>query len=296
MINRRGKEGLFVASCVLPGLLVFGFFILFPTVRVFVKSLYEWSGIGEGGGRFIGLANFKDAFSDRILRIAFANTGFLMAVVPAGALLLALVFASILTQSRLRERNLYRTVFFFPSILSFVIIAILFSFVLHPTMGILNSLLGAVGLGKFAYVWLGDRHTVMWAIAATMVWQASGYYMVMYMAGIDSISRELYEAAGIDGATAFQQFFRITIPQLWEIIRVTIIFAINGAIVISFPVVMVMTDGGPDRYSEVVLTQMYKQAFGNANFGYAMAIAVIVFAVSVLLSLVSNRLTKREAW
>jgi N-acetylglucosamine transport system permease protein len=295
MTSRNRKERLFVATCVLPGLLVFAFFILYPTAQVFVMSLYDSSGLGEGA-RFIGLANFVEAFKDTLVGIALKNTAFLMVVVPSAALVLALVFASILTQSRLRERNFYRTVFFFPSILSFVVVAILFSFIFHPTIGILNAALEAAGLGGYAKAWLGDRHTVMWAIAATMIWQAAGYYMVMYMAGIDSIPRELFEAASMDGASAVRQFFSITLPQLWEIIRITIIFAINGAIVISFPVVMVMTDGGPDRYSEVVLTQMYKQAFRNANFSYAMAIAVVVFAVSVLLSVLSNRLTRREAW
>jgi N-acetylglucosamine transport system permease protein len=287
------KTNLFVASCVLPGLAVFGLFIGYPTIRVFLKSFTNWSGFGEED-RFIGLANFKDAVRDGLVGIAAKNTGFLMLVVPVLTLILALVFASVLTQSRLRERAVYRTVFFFPSILSFVVIAILFSFIFHPTMGILNSFLKLIGLSAYAYTWLGNRHTVMWAIALTMVWQAVGYYMVMYMAGIDSIPRELYEAAGIDGASALQQFFSITVPQLWEIIRITVIFAINGAIVISFTVVQVMTDGGPDRYSEVMLTQMYKQAFRNANFSYAMAIAVLVFAVSILLSLASNRLTRRD--
>jgi N-acetylglucosamine transport system permease protein len=160
-------------------------------------------------------------------------------------------------------------------------------------MGILNSLLGFIGIGSLDIPILGNKNTVMWAIAVTMIWQAAGYYMVMYIAGIDGISKEVYEAADIDGATGTQSFWSITVPLLWDIIRTTIIFMINGVITTSYTIVSVMTGGGPDRDSEVLLTIMYKHAM-NASFGYAMAIAVFVFIISIILSVISNRLTGGE--
>lgn len=288
----KRRKAWFIALCLLPGLALFLLFKVYPTVQIFQKSLYLWTGLSDAPV-FVGLKNYSDMFRDDVFLQSLRNTGFLMLIVPVFTLLTALINASILTRSKLKERNVYRTVFFFPSILSFVVIAILWSFIYHPTMGFLNSGLELIGLGELALPWLGDQRTVLWALAVTLIWQAAGYYMVMYMAGIDSISPELYEAAEIDGATKIQQFFRITIPMLWEIIRVTIIFSINGVLSISFIIVSIMTAGGPNRHSEVVMTYLYGQAFTNSNFGYAMAIGVFIFVVSMILALVSNKLTDR---
>lgn len=295
MMTMKTKRTLFILVCLLPGLLLFSLFKVYPTFQIFQKSLYLWTGLSDEP-KYIGLQNFTDMLHDETFLLSMRNTGFLMLVVPIITIMIALINASILTQSKLKERGFYRTVFFFPSILSFVVIAILWSFIYHPTMGFVNTGLEMIGLGEWAKPWLGDQRTVLWALAITLIWQAAGYYMVMYMAGIDSISPELYEAADLDGATRIQQFFRITIPMLWEIIRVTIIFSINGVLSISFIIVSIMTGGGPDRHSEVVMTYLYAQAFTNSNFGYAMAIGVVVFVISMLLALVSNKLTERGSY
>lgn len=292
-MNKNIKRNLFLAACILPSLILFAIFILYPTIRVFISSLYEDSGLGNAS-RFIWFDNFKAMFQDEVFYIALKNTGFLMIVSGIPTILFALFFAGILTSGKIKESNFYRIVFFFPSILSFVVIAILWSFIYHPTMGVINPILQVLGKGDLDLTVLGNKNTVMWGIAVTMIWQAAGYYMVMYIAGIDGISKELYEAAQIDGATGIQSFWSITIPLLWDIIKTTIIFAINGVITNSFTIVRVMTDGGPDRDSEVLLTFMYKHAM-NASFGYAMAIAVFVFTVSIILSIISNKVTGREA-
>lgn len=292
-MTMKTRRGLFIAACLLPGIVLFCLFKVYPTIQIFQKSMYLWTGLSDKP-KFIGLQNFRDMFHDDTFLLSLKNTGFLMLIVPVCTLLLALINASLLAKSKLREKGFYRTVFFFPSILSFVVVAILWSFIYHPTMGFLNSGLEAIGLDDWAKPWLGDQRTVLWALAVTMIWQAAGYYMVMYMAGIDGISPELYEAADLDGASKFQQFYKITIPMLWEIIRVTIIFSINGVLNISFILVAVMTAGGPDRHSEGVMTYLYGQAFTNSNFGYAMAIGVFIFLVSMVLALLSHKLTERS--
>lgn len=284
----------FILACLVPGLALFSLFRIYPTLQIFHKSFFMWSAIGDEP-KFIGLKNFIDMFQDEVFLLSLRNTGILMLIVPVLTLAIALINASILSKSKLKEKGFYRTVFFFPSILSFVVIAILWSFIYHPSIGFLNSSMELLGLGEFVMPWLGHEKTVLWALAVTMVWQAAGYYMVMYIAGIDGISPEYYEAASLDGASRVQQFFSITIPMLWEIIRVTIIFIINGVISISFILVSIMTAGGPNRHSEVAITYLYGQAFKNGNFGYAMAIGVVVFIISLLLALLSNRLTEREA-
>lgn len=295
MTHKRSSRGwLFYASCVVPALALYLLLYVWPSVRVFSTSLFEWSGL-DSPKRFVGLENFRYLFRDPHVLKSFANTLKLMLIVPLPTLLLGLAFAAVLARKDLKERNFYRTVLFLPSVLSFVVIAVLWSFLLHPTMGLVNGALGAVGLGSLAMPWLGNERTVLGALGAMMVWQAFGYYMVMYVAGIDAIPAELYEAAEIDGASELQQFLRITVPLLWEIIRVTIVFMINGVVVISFTMVNVLTNGGPNWSSEVILTQMYRQAFTNANFGYAMSISVVAFLFCLALSLVSNRATAKEA-
>lgn len=294
MATRSSARGaLFYASCVLPALALYLLLYAWPSLKVFSNSLFEWSGL-DSAKRFVGLENFRYLAKDEHFLKSFGNTLKLMLIVPLPTLFLGLVFAAILARSDLKERGFYRTVFFLPSVLSFVVIAVLWSFVLHPNMGLVNSILRAVGLGRFAMPWLGDERTVLGSLGAMMIWQAFGYYMVMYIAGIDAIPAELYEAARIDGASEAQQFFRITIPLLREIIRVTLVFMVNGVIVISFTMVNILTNGGPNWSSDVVLTQMYRQAFTNANFGYAMSISVVVFIFCLVLSIVANRAAGKE--
>jgi N-acetylglucosamine transport system permease protein len=287
------KRNSFIVFCILPTIILFSLFVIYPAIQVFSKSFYNWSGIGDGM-KFIGFKNFVEVLNDDVFLISLKNTGFLMVVVPTITLFLSLILASVLSQGKLKEKSLYRIVFFFPSILSFVVIAILWSFIYHPNMGVINALLNAIGMEHLEKAWLGEKGTVMWVIAITMIWQAVGYYMVMYLAGMDNIPAELYEAASIDGASPIQQFFKITIPMVWEIIRITIVFSINGVLVISFLLVQIMTAGGPGNSSQVVLHYMYQQGFTNANFGYAMAIAVFVFMISIGLSIISNKLSNRE--
>ncbi|MBM7600025.1 N-acetylglucosamine transport system permease protein [Virgibacillus halotolerans] len=292
-MKKDNRQKGFILLCILPTLIIFSIFIVYPVTQVFFKSLFSSSGFGSGD-EYVGFANFIELFKDDVFLKSLKNTGFLMLVVPVITLLLSLIFASMLSFGELKEKHLYRTIFFFPSILSFVVIGILWAFIYHPNMGIVNEIMTAIGLDQFALTWLGNKNTVLWAIALVMVWQAVGYYMVMYLAGMDSIPKELYEAASIDGATGFQQFIKITIPMLWEIIRITIIFSINGVLNISFVLVTVMTSGGPNNSSQVALTYMYQQAFVNANFGYAMAIAVVVFVIAIILAFISNKLTEQE--
>lgn len=293
-MNRTRKQGWgFLALCVVPGFVAYAVVFVYPTLSTFALSFFQYSGVG-GEMTFVGWDNFTYMFHDRHLIHSLVNTLVLMVIVPLPTLLLSLLTAAALARKDLKERNFYRTVFFFPSVLSFVVVAVVWNFILTPNSGLLNNLLRAVGLESAALPWLGDSRTALGAVAVVLVWQAFGYYMVMYIAGIDSIPQELYEAAEVDGATPFQQFRKITIPLLWSILRITIIFMINGSVAISFVVANVLTNGGPAWSTEVVLLQMYRQGTTNANYGYSMAIAVVVFLFCLVLSFISNRLTARE--
>lgn len=289
------KKNTFIALCVIPTLILFSLFVIYPTMRVFFISFYRWSGISNNPV-FVGLENYRNLLQDKTLGIAFRNTIFLMVIVPIVTMIFALILAVLLTEGKVRGKNFYRINLFFPNVLSMVVISVLWSQIYHPTMGIINKLLGLVGLDSLQHAWLGEGATVMWAIAVTMIWQAVGYYMVLYIAGIDSIPKSLYEAATVDGASGLKRFFYITIPMLWEVIRVTFVFMLSGVLFMSFIISRVMTDGGPNKKSEVLLTYMYSQAFQNANFGYAMAIAVIIFIFVVGLAFTSIAITGRKQY
>lgn len=295
-MKKKDKDrNIFIAICTIPTFLLFSLFVIYPTIRVFWISLYNWSGISNTPV-FIGLQNYKALLNDKVLAMAFKNTLFLMLVVPASTMGIALFLATILTEGKIKGKNFYRIVLFFPNVLAIAVTSVLWAQIYHPTMGILNKGLEMIGLGRFTQTWLGDGKVVMWAIAITMIWQAVGYYMVLYIAGIDGIPIALYEAATVDGANGVERFWYITIPLLWEVIRVTSVFMISGVLFISFVFSTIMTGGGPNMKSEVLVTYMYNQAFSNANFGYAMAIAVVIFVFAILLALLSSILSARGSY
>lgn len=287
--GRRKKEKLFLAGCVLPAMTGFCIFTLYPAFQVFRMSLYKWSG-GTGTRTFIGFENFKTLFSSGQFWMAFRNTLFLMVFVTAVTMSIALFFAAVISRGKVKEASLYRIVLFFPNVLSVVVIGIIFKNLFNPLTGIVNSVLTAVGMTEVPN-WLGDSRYVLWVIAAAMVWQAVGYYMVMYIAGMDGISPELYEVAELEGAGRIQEFFQITLPLIWPTVRTTIIFFILSTLNMSFQFVTVMTNGEPQGHSEVLLSYVNKQAFGNANFGYAMSASVVIFVCLFVMAVTAQKLT-----
>lgn len=292
LANRKKKEKIFLACCVTPALLGFGIFVLYPAFQVFRMSLYKWSG-GTGKKTFIGFKNFQTLIGSDTFRLAFVNTLFLMVFVTVVTMSLSLFFAAVISRGKLKESNLYRIVLFFPNVLSIVVIGIIFKNLFNPVTGIINSVLASFGKATLPN-WLGDSKYVLWVIALAMIWQAVGYYMVMYIAGMDGVSAELYEVSELEGAGKLQEFFQITLPLIWPTVRTTLVFFILSTMNMSFQFVTVMTNGEPQGHSEVLLSYVNKQAFSNANFGYAMSVSVVVFLFSFILSLIAQALTARR--
>ena len=292
---KERSKNKFIFCCVAPTVLLFLLFKIYPMISAAKMSLYRSTGLSSAP-KFIGLENFTTLFNDPVFWKSLGNTFFLLGVFPLVTMLLALFFAVILTQGKIFEweKTLYRLVFFLPIVLSMVVIGMLFMYVYDFNLGILNSFLDFVGMEALKRTWLGESSTVMWALAFTMVWQAAGYYMVMYISGINRIPGDLYEAATLDGASPIKQFFIITLPLIWEVVRVTITFFITGAFNLSFIFVKVMTKGGPNNASQTLLNYMDTQAFMNANYGYAMAISVVVFVIAIALALIVKKITERE--
>lgn len=284
------KPKLFIAICTLPALLLTIIFMLVPMCNAIYLSFTNSTALSSNS-KFVFLDNYKYMFGDKLFILAFQNTLKLMAAVPIITLFFSLIFAFVLTQSKLREKSFYRLVFFFPSIISLTVVGIVWSFVFNPTKGILNHLLEILNLSSLQRAWLGDAKTALWCIAVALIWQAIGYYMVMHVAAIDGISNEVYEAAAIDGASSFAKFFRITIPMLKNTIGITYVLSLSGTINLSFTLSNVMTAGGPNGASSVLLQYMYTQGMRNANYGYAMAIAMFTLFIAIILAVISRKVT-----
>lgn len=281
---------LFVCISVLPAVILTLMFTIWPTAQALYLSFTNATSLGLNN-KFVGLDNYIYMFHDKSFIQALINTAKLMAVVPVITIFCSLVLAFVLNQCKLKEMVLYRTLFYFPNIVSLTVVGIIWSFVFHPNVGIVNKILGAVGLESLQRSWLGDSKTALWCIAFTLLWQAAGYYMVMHIAAMDGISPEIYESATLDGASAWRKLVSITMPLMKDIIGITFVLALSGTINLSFVLSQVMTGGGPNGASSVLLQYMYTQGFVNGNFGYAMAITVFTLAISVALSMLSRKLT-----
>lgn len=297
MKNRQNRQKkaqplpvLFVCISVLPAVILTLMFTIWPTVQALYLSFTNATSLGLNN-KFVWLDNYIYMFHDKSFIQALINTAKLMAVVPVITIFCSLVLAFVLNQCKLKEMVLYRTLFYFPNIVSLTVVGIIWSFVFHPNVGIINKILGAVGLESLQRSWLGDSKTALWCIAFTLLWQAAGYYMVMHIAAMDGISPEIYESATLDGASAWRKLISITMPLMKDIIGITFVLALSGTINLSFVLSQVMTGGGPNGASSVLLQYMYTQGFVNGNFGYAMAITVFTLAISVALSMLSRKLT-----
>ena len=293
MRQQKDRTG-FIAACVLPATILFIIFMIIPTINVFRMSLYKWGGYSNNK-QFVGFNNFKILMNDQKFLRSFQNTVLLIVLVTIITLFFALFFAAVLSREKLKGSSLFRVIFYIPNILSVVVISAIFSAIYDPNNGILNSVL-SIFRGKDAspILWLGNQSIVIYSVLIAMVWQAIGYYMVMYMASMTSVPESLYESANLEGASKLTQFFSITLPLIWTNIRTTVTFFIISNINISFLIVRAMTNGGPDGSTEVFLSYMYGQAYTNSSYGYGMAIGVVVFIFSFGLSAIVNYVTKRE--
>ena len=225
---------------------------------------------------------------------AMQNSIAIIVLVTLCTIVIAVLFAALLSRGKFKGKNFFRIIFYIPNILSIVVIAGIFGAIYNPSTGLLNTFLEAIHLDGLKHQWMGDPKIVLYSVIFALVWQAIGYYMVMYMASMAAIPEDLYEAASLDGATEIQIFFKVTLPLIWSNIRTTLTFYIISTINLSFLFVQIMTNGGPNGKTEVFLNYMYKQAYGAGVYGYGMAIGVVVFIFSFVLAAIVNKITDRE--
>ena len=278
----------FIALCVAPATILFLLFMVIPTFNVFRMSLFQ-RGAYSPTETFVGLNNFKVLFKDVKFITSMQNTILLIVTVTIITFFFAIVFAAILTREKIKGQNFFRIIFYIPNILSVVVIAGIFSAIYKPENGMLNSILSMFSGRDIMILWK-DQPMVIVSIIIAMVWQAIGYYMVMYMASMSAVPADLYESAGLDGAGRLSQFFEITLPLIWTNIRTTLTFFIISTINMAFLFVKSMVAPG---MADVGLSFMYAQKDAGL-YGYSMAAGVIIFLFSFLLSALVNKVTQRE--
>jgi N-acetylglucosamine transport system permease protein len=276
-------------------------FVVYPYLRAMYVAFTKWRGLNPNP-KFAGLANFSRMINDKHFWNALGNNVTYVIFIPLCTIALSLFLAFMLSQ-RVRFSKFYRVVFFFPQVMSVVSIGVLWSYVYHPTIGILTSILQFLRMEPlFQFlgfesipVWMGDPKTALYCIGAVVIWQSAGFYMVLFLAAMQGIPDTYYEASALDGATRWQMFWKITLPLLWGTVRVALLYCGIGAFNM-FALTMVMTNAqrGPNRSTEVLSTYLYDRAFQASRFGYATAIAVSLFVITLTISVVFLHLTPRE--
>ena len=282
------SRGRFLTLCVAPAVILYFVFMILPTLNVFRMSLFE-RGAYSPTETFVGMANFQALAKDVKFITAMQNTILLIVTVTLITFFFAIVFAAILTREKIKGQNFFRIVFYIPNILSVVVIAGIFSAIYKPENGMLNSILSFFK-GETVMVLWKDQPMVIVSVIIAMVWQAIGYYMVMYMASMSAVPESLYESAGLDGAGRVTQFFQLTLPLIWTNIRTTLTFFIISTINMAFLFVKAMVAKG---MADVGLSFMYAQKDAGL-YGYSMAAGVVIFLFAFLLSALVNWVTKRE--
>ena len=275
-----------------PAIILYLVFVIYPYVRSMYNSFTSWKGVSTNQP-FVGLYNYIRMVNDELFWNALLHNLQYLIFLPIIILALSLFLAFMISQ-RIRGANFFRITFFFPQVISIISIGVLWSYVYHPTIGILTSIMNAIGAAPFFQmlgfngipVWIGDPRTVRIGIGAVVVWQAAGFYMVLFLAAMEAIPQTFYEAAILDGASRWYQFWYVTLPLLWDTIQTALIFAGLGAFdMFAITRVMVVSGSTTGRPADVLATYLYEQAFDVSRFGYATAIAVSLFLLMLVLSI-----------
>ncbi len=278
---------------VLPALIIFAAIVLLPILISAYYSVLKWDGIGRG--IYIGLQNYRDLFQN------VNNDGFPKSVINSFLLAglsvfvqlpLSLFFALVLARG-IKGENFYRTVYFFPVIISTVAIGQLWLKIYHPNYGLLNTFLASVGLKEMARQWLGSMDTALGSVFVASLWQYIGYHMLLLYAAAKSVPKEIYEAAKIDGASSLSSAFRVTIPLIMPMIKVCVTFAIIGSLK-SFDLIYILTNGGPVHATEMPSTLMFNSIFRKYMYGYGSAVSVLIIAACLVLTVGIQKFFKAE--
>ena len=285
---RRYRAGMFF---VLPALLLYLVFMVYPFFQSIYLSFTSWNGASPVK-EWIGLDNYRALIRDPMLWLSLRHNLIWVIVGTVAPIVIGMGLALLLWQ-RPKGFTLFRTVYFMPQVLSTVVIGIVWNWIYNPIFGILNTGLDAVGLEGVSRGWLGDPDVALYAVLVAAIWATIGFTFVIFLAGLQNVSKDLLEAATIDGANAWQRFWNVTVPQMAGVINIVVAFLLIGGFNV-FDIIFVMTGGGPANATEVIATYTYKEAFTQNNIGYASTLSLVMTVISLIASVTFIRLRERQ--
>lgn len=289
--KRWRQQALVGYAFVLPAFLIYLFFVIQPFLTSVYYSLTEWDG-AQPVKRFVGLRNYQELLFDSLLWQALYHNLIWVIVGTISPIVIALLLG-ILLWGRIQGRVIFRTVYFVPVVLSEVVVAIVWNWIYHPLFGVVNTVLRAIGLGDWATGWLGDPFWALPSLLVTAIWSYYGFCFVIIMAGLQNVNMDLVEAATIDGATFWQRFRYVILPELRHVLTMITTFTLIGGFNV-FGIVFVMTQGGPGTATQVIATYTYRKAFQEAEMGYGAALSMVMTLLSLGAAYLFLRLRERS--
>lgn len=292
MAKKRSRSRGFnwsLALFLLPGLVLYLVFLVIPTVGALFMSLTDWNGVSNDFN-FVGLSNYRDIATDPIFRESIGNNVQFTLVVLVFQTLLSLLLALMLVKNT-RPNIFYRTLYFFPTIIASVSVALAWILMYDPSIGAINRLLTLVGLEGITQSWLGNRDIAIYSLAFIQFWQHTGQVMIIFIAGLQAIPRDLYEAAWMEGASRWQSFRYVTWPMLAPAAAIVVAYTTIQSFR-AFDLVIALTDGGPSNATEILSTWIYHQAFRDFSFGFASTGAVVFLIILAVLTWLQFRILR----
>ena len=275
----------------LPSLLFLGVFVYIPLIQNFYNSFFDFSVFSQSK-EFVGFKHFVELLNDKVIIIALINNIKYAVISVIFQVFFALVLAAILEDRLFRKfAPTLRVIYFIPVMVSISVIALLFSFIYNPQMGLLNSFLELIHLEELAKPWLGNAETAIYSVIAMSQWQSIGFITMLFIVAIQKIPKELYEAAEIDGAGKVKRFFSITVPQVKETMFVNVLITVTGSFLV-FNEPYILTNGGPGVSSMTLAVHMYQLGFFKDNMGYASTVATLIFILSAIFAITQIRISR----
>ncbi len=293
--KEKVRRGGFIAASVIPAFVLYCVAVLVPNFFSALLSLFKWNGL-NWDFKFVGLENYKKVFADPIVAKAFWNNIYFAIFTMILAIGLALIISAVLCNNTVKRPNFYISLFYFPNIMSAVVVSILWKFMYDPQFGIINAVLNLLGKEEWTRIWLGDINTVRPALVFPQVWASVGLYILLYTSTIKGINPSLYEAACIDGANKIQQFTKITLPLIWPTVKISMVYFMAGCLNAGFAFIKIMTNGGPNRESVVLTSYLYEKAFTQGDYGFGASIGMIVLILGFAFYFIIEKVFKSETY
>jgi raffinose/stachyose/melibiose transport system permease protein len=288
---RQMREVALNGTLLAPALALVGLFVLLPSVITLVGSFFSF-GITSSAWTWVGFDNYVRAIGDPVFWIALRNNFIIIVGSIVSQVGLGAILAAILDRGIKKGSTVYRTIIFMPVVVSSVAVSLIWMMIYDPNTGALNALVKAIGLTPPKLGWLGDPSLSIWMMLVTAAWANVGFQMVLILAGLQNIPKEVYEAGELDGATGLKAFWHITLPGIRNILIVGVLITTIGGLKV-FDFVFVMTGGGPANATQVMGTYIYLQAFNLGNMGYANALSIILLLIALLMGVAQLKLSRR---